>query len=101
MALAPCLHGYYFVAKQLHESPESKREDNPYWTWVLNYVADDYVAAYRTGVGSLAPVDQVDDRARGWDVVADYQQRYLRSTHSCCLRIGLRSWSRSLYMPQR
>ncbi|TID02133.1 putative hydroxymethylpyrimidine/phosphomethylpyrimidine kinase 2 [Colletotrichum higginsianum] len=49
MALAPCLLGYGAVAKQLHGDAKTKRDDNTYWKWIENYVADDYVGAVKTG----------------------------------------------------
>lgn len=51
MALAPCLLGYGAIAKHLHASPNSKANetDNLYWTWITNYVADDYVTAVKAG----------------------------------------------------
>lgn len=51
VALAPCLLGYGVAAKQLHGSAGAKRakDNNPYWTWVENYVAEDYVKAIKTG----------------------------------------------------
>ncbi|KAI0486909.1 Phosphomethylpyrimidine kinase-domain-containing protein [Xylaria cf. heliscus] len=49
IALAPCLLGYGAVAKMLHADPRTKTEGNTYWPWILNYVADDYVQAVRTG----------------------------------------------------
>ena len=49
VAMAPCLLGYGAIAKQLHADSRSKREGNMYWTWIQNYVADDYVAAVNTG----------------------------------------------------
>ena len=52
VALAPCLLGYGVIAKQLHGDINSKRDDtNPYWAWIKNYIADDYVSAVRTGSG--------------------------------------------------
>lgn len=50
LALAPCLLGYGVVARQLHADERSVRgETNRYWTWIENYVADDYVQAVKTG----------------------------------------------------
>ena len=51
MALAPCLLGYAAIAAHLHASPHSKTSDqqNLYWSWIANYVADDYVNAVKTG----------------------------------------------------
>ncbi|KAF6805191.1 thiamine biosynthesis protein (thi-4) [Colletotrichum musicola] len=49
MALAPCLLGYGAVAKQLHGDVKTKRDGNTYWSWIENYVADDYVQAVKTG----------------------------------------------------
>ncbi|KAI0022019.1 Phosphomethylpyrimidine kinase-domain-containing protein [Xylariomycetidae sp. FL0641] len=49
VALAPCLLGYGAIAKQLYGDPRTKTEGNTYWPWILNYVADDYVQAVKTG----------------------------------------------------
>ncbi|KAK0637234.1 Phosphomethylpyrimidine kinase-domain-containing protein [Bombardia bombarda] len=49
VAMAPCLLGYGVIAKQLHADSRSKREGNAFWTWIENYVAEDYVAAIKTG----------------------------------------------------
>lgn len=50
VALAPCLLGYGAVAQMLHGAAETARgDDNVYYKWILNYVADDYTAAVRTG----------------------------------------------------
>jgi thiaminase len=51
IAMAPCLLGYGVIAKQLHADSRSKREGNMYWTWIQNYVAEDYQAAIKTGSG--------------------------------------------------
>jgi hydroxymethylpyrimidine/phosphomethylpyrimidine kinase len=53
VAMAPCLLGYGAIAKQLHADPRSKREGNLYWTWIENYVAEDYTMAVKTGSGKL------------------------------------------------
>jgi hydroxymethylpyrimidine/phosphomethylpyrimidine kinase len=52
MALAPCLLGYGAVAKMLHGDVKTKRDGNIYWTWIENYVAEDYVTAVRAGSGT-------------------------------------------------
>lgn len=52
VALAPCLLGYGAVAEMLSRHGETKREGNPYWPWVKNYVAADYVEAVRLGSGA-------------------------------------------------
>jgi thiaminase len=53
VALAPCLLGYAAAAQHLYNDAESVREENPYWKWIENYVADDYVQAVRKGSGTL------------------------------------------------
>ena len=55
VALAPCLLGYGAIAKQLHGNPATKTDGNTYWPWILNYVADDYVQAVKTGSGKDDP----------------------------------------------
>lgn len=50
LALAPCLLGYGAVAQMLYGADDTVRDDgNIYYKWILNYVADDYVGAVRTG----------------------------------------------------
>lgn len=49
IALFPCLFGYYVIAKRLSGDPATVKEGNPYWTWISNYVADDYVHAVKLG----------------------------------------------------
>ncbi|KAH7000267.1 Phosphomethylpyrimidine kinase-domain-containing protein [Ilyonectria destructans] len=49
MALAPCLLGYGAVAQMLHGHADTRHEDNTYWAWIKNYVADDYVEAVTLG----------------------------------------------------
>lgn len=51
MALAPCLFGYRIAAQRLYVDESSKREGNPYWKWIENYIADDYQEAVKTGSG--------------------------------------------------
>ncbi|ORY70007.1 Phosphomethylpyrimidine kinase-domain-containing protein [Pseudomassariella vexata] len=49
IALAPCLLGYGAIGEMLHVDPATKAEQNTYWPWIQNYVAEDYVTAVRTG----------------------------------------------------
>ncbi|KAK2612194.1 trifunctional hydroxymethylpyrimidine kinase/phosphomethylpyrimidine kinase/thiaminase [Conoideocrella luteorostrata] len=50
MALAPCLLGYGAAAEMLHSHELTHRDEgNPYWPWIQNYVADDYIEAVRVG----------------------------------------------------
>jgi hydroxymethylpyrimidine/phosphomethylpyrimidine kinase len=51
VAMAPCLLGYGAIARQLHADPRSKKKGNLYWTWIENYVAEDYATAVKTGSG--------------------------------------------------
>lgn len=51
VAMAPCLLGYGAIGRLLHDDPQSKRDGNLYWTWIENYVAEDYLSAVRTGSG--------------------------------------------------
>lgn len=51
MAMAPCILGYGVIGKQLHADSRSKREGNLYWSWIQNYVAEDYQAAVETESG--------------------------------------------------
>lgn len=50
--MAPCLIGYGVIANRLHDDPNTKREGNLYWTWIKNYVAEDYTEAVKVGTGT-------------------------------------------------
>jgi thiaminase len=62
MALAPCLIGYGDIAKRLHADPNTKQDGNIYWTWILNYVADDYTEAVKVGRGLISGCQRVNSR---------------------------------------
>ncbi|KAL6850667.1 trifunctional hydroxymethylpyrimidine kinase/phosphomethylpyrimidine kinase/thiaminase [Amphichorda felina] len=49
VAMAPCLLGYFAVAKMLRDHKDTRREGNTYWAWIENYFADDYTEAVRLG----------------------------------------------------
>ncbi|CAN6636457.1 hydroxymethylpyrimidine/phosphomethylpyrimidine kinase Thi20p [Trichomonascus vanleenenianus] len=49
VALSPCLFGYLQAARILKEDPESVEENNPYWRWVENYLAEDFQEASAVG----------------------------------------------------
>ncbi|PSR79912.1 Phosphomethylpyrimidine kinase-domain-containing protein [Coniella lustricola] len=53
VALAPCLLGYGAVAKMLHGDSRTIRGGNRYWTWIENYIAEDYIQAVNIGSGLL------------------------------------------------
>jgi hypothetical protein len=56
VALAPCLIGYGDIARRLHDDPTTVRgKSNKYWTWIENYIAQDYVDAVVIGKGELPP----------------------------------------------
>ena len=51
MALAPCLLGYGAIAQRLYSDKRTRRDENQYWKWIVNYVADDYTIAVKLGSG--------------------------------------------------
>lgn len=55
ISLLPCLLGYGMVAARLKAEQKSNppKQPNRYQTWIDNYVADDYVAAVKTGRGKF------------------------------------------------
>lgn len=58
MALAPCLIGYGAIARRLYDDADHTvqgEENNRYWKWIENYVAEDYVTAVKTGSGKSPP----------------------------------------------
>lgn len=58
VALAPCILGYGEIARRLHADHKTKRAGNPYWAWIENYVADDYVQAVEKFSGGSTEADQ-------------------------------------------
>lgn len=57
MALAPCLIGYGAIARRLYDDADHTvqgEENNRYWKWIENYVAEDYVTAVKTGSGEYS-----------------------------------------------
>jgi thiaminase len=52
ISMAPCLLGYGIIANRLHADPKTKREGNIYWTWIENYVSEDYTEAVKLGTGT-------------------------------------------------
>ena len=57
IALAPCLIGYGAIARRLYDDADHTvqgEENNRYWKWIENYVAEDYVTAVKTGSGKLS-----------------------------------------------
>ena len=54
IAFAPCLIGYGDIARRIHDDPDTiKGSENRYWTWIENYVAQDYVDVVKVGKGTL------------------------------------------------
>lgn len=51
VALSPCLIGYGEIAKRLYKEYSSKKDENPFWEWIENYVAEDYTEAVEIGSG--------------------------------------------------
>jgi len=91
VALAPCLLGYGVLAEQLHKDPRSVRETNPYWKWIENYVAEDYVTAMKTGKGKCGCWLR---EGVATNTEADNKQNSLKDTPFCKGRQGSRNWSR-------
>ncbi|KAJ3145098.1 hypothetical protein HDU86_001150 [Geranomyces michiganensis] len=53
VALAPCLLGYGEIGRRLYNDPHTKREDNPYWSWIQNYAKPEFQAAVVEGEALL------------------------------------------------
>lgn len=45
VALAPCMCGYAEIGRRLSADPATKREGNPYLSWIETYAAPEYQAA--------------------------------------------------------
>lgn len=73
VALAPCLLGYGAIARQLHGNPTTKTDGNTYWPWILNYVADDYVQAVKTGSGKDGGPHRITQRDQANNVTLPHR----------------------------
>lgn len=49
VALLPCMIGYGVIARRLYDDPETKRDGNRYWSWIEQYVGEDYEQAVTIG----------------------------------------------------
>ncbi|KAB8123451.1 thiaminase II [Komagataeibacter medellinensis] len=56
VTMAPCLIGYAEVGARLHASPRTRREGNPYWSWISLYGGSDYTALVEEGIRRLDEV---------------------------------------------
>ncbi|CAO3658273.1 unnamed protein product [Umbelopsis ramanniana] len=45
VAMAPCSLGYGEIGRKLYDDPNTKRDGNPYWEWIVNYAAEDFQAS--------------------------------------------------------
>lgn len=52
-ALSPCVLGYGEIGKRLAADPSTKRNGNPYLTWIETYAGEDYQAHYVEAAGYL------------------------------------------------
>ncbi|KAI8374010.1 Phosphomethylpyrimidine kinase-domain-containing protein [Choanephora cucurbitarum] len=52
-AMMPCLLGYGEIGLRLFNDPKTKRDGNPYWSWICQYAADDYQVAVKVGLQEL------------------------------------------------
>lgn len=62
VALAPCVVGYAEIGRALETDPETRRDDNPYRSWIEMYAGDDYQAV---AAAHLAQMDELYARRGG------------------------------------
>lgn len=48
VALAPCMLGYAEIGARLLQDPRTRRDGNPYWSWIALYGGDEFQAAARS-----------------------------------------------------
>jgi thiaminase/transcriptional activator TenA len=53
VALAPCVVGYGEIGARLKEGPDTKREGNPYTSWIAMYSSDEYQQVARAHAEAL------------------------------------------------
>ncbi|KEY68985.1 hypothetical protein S7711_03292 [Stachybotrys chartarum IBT 7711] len=64
VALAPCMLGYAAVGETLLVSSNTKRSDNPYWSWIEMYTSDDYLEGVKVISGLLEKRIQLQSPSR-------------------------------------
>lgn len=62
-ALAPCVVGYAEVGTRLVASPQTRRDENPYWDWIEMYAGEAYQAV---AAGERGMLDRIG-ASRGGD----------------------------------
>lgn len=87
VALAPCLLGYRAIAEMLHADEKTVRQENTFYKWILNYVADDYVGAVKMGQELMErhALDQSQKR------IEELVKIFIHATKVSCSR-SLRTW---------
>ena len=60
VVLAPCVVGYGEIGRRLGADPATKREGNPYESWIETYAAADYQSV---ADGARAQLDRLADRS--------------------------------------
>ncbi|RFD21157.1 thiaminase II [Komagataeibacter melaceti] len=56
VTMAPCLIGYAELGARLHADPATKREGNPYWSWIALYGGAEYTELVEEGIHRLEKV---------------------------------------------
>ena len=87
-ALAPCLIGYGAIAKRLNAADSSIREGNPYWRWVENYIAEDFVEAVKKGSGRLVASKFEEPRRLNDSSSSADRGKHPKAITLACRRIG-------------
>lgn len=88
VALAPCMCGYAEIGRRLAADPATRRDGNPYWTWIETYAADDF---QRAAAAEAALVDRLFVGRGG-----EARWESLARTFSIACRLEADFWSMGL-----
>ena len=91
VALAPCVVGYGEIGRALAASPETRRDGNPYASWIDMYAGDDYAGVAN---GAVTLLERLGDKrltpARFDDLVVTFRQ---------ATRLEAAFWDMGLHLP--
>ena len=53
ISMLPCLLGYNRIARRLHGDKKTKSADNPFYSWIENYISGSFENQVRIGTSEL------------------------------------------------
>ncbi|WP_206057846.1 thiaminase II [Novacetimonas pomaceti] len=91
VTLAPCMVGYGEIGARLHADPATRREGNPYWSWIALYGGDEFTTLVEDGIRRLDRIGQ--------QYGADARYPMLKAEFSTATRLEAAFWDAGSEFP--